>query len=144
MPDLHPAQFEGGQQLRMFAPVRELKEGIDAGKLYTSDNVVGGTTRPEGGYNPITPIPLSQMWRIKRREAEWEGTAQSVREEGIKRPLHIYHMGEDEAAKSPLKSDKAGTHLWDGHHRIIAAYDKDPNTEVPLMHSDEETWLKRS
>lgn len=118
MPSLNEDQFSG--QLRMFAPAHEIKAAIDAGNLHTGDDEL------ETGK-----VPMSQMWRIKRREAQWEGTHKSVQEEGVKTPLHIFHDPEGE---------EQGSWLWDGHHRLISAYDKDPNAEIPLKYNDEPSY----
>ena len=97
-------------QFRMFIPAHELM-----------------------GFGPLDDPSESEyseaygLLAQKRREnkqlmssKETEPLIKSVAREGVKTPVNIVEHGRN------------GSTIWNGHHRIVAAYDVNPNMEVPV------------
>ena len=102
-------------QFRMFIPAHELMSFI-----------------PADGVPRVEPIEYGKdevLLEQKREENTVpirEGTKpliESVAKEGVHDPVHI----------SDKKENDPGI-IWNGHHRIVAAYDTNPNMEVPVRY----------
>jgi ParB-like chromosome segregation protein Spo0J len=65
-----------------------------------------------------------EMWASKQRDNVQDGLGASVAKHGVEYPVTIAH------------SDEGEPKLDAGHHRIQAAYDADPNSYVPVRHTD--------
>lgn len=109
---LHP------KQLSMFMPARELYDlpSLDA-----------------AGYNGN----VETMRRAKRRVNSMSKLGRDVGTEGVRKPVQIVH-GSD-----PDWNAHAGEHagpgfmgVANGNHRVTAAYDANPDMEVPIEHYD--------
>lgn len=96
------------QQLAMFMTPRE----IEAKTQSTDAPFYGG---------------VRQMRDIKGRENELTGLDESVKKEGVKKPVNLYHT-----------STAEGGHieLTDGNHRMTAALKHRPDDLIPVVHSD--------
>jgi hypothetical protein len=64
------------------------------------------------------------MWAAKKDTNDRTGLTAHVAEHGVHNPVTIAHGYQDEPA------------TWDGHHRIQAAFEANPNMEVPVSHID--------
>ena len=64
------------------------------------------------------------MWRAKRRANERTGMAAHVAEYGVVNPVTLGHG----------YSKNEGPVIWEGHHRIDAAYQADPGMKIPVRH----------
>jgi hypothetical protein len=58
--------------------------------------------------------------KFQRGNVEEKPLIKSVAKEGVKTPVNIVEHGRN------------GSTIWNGHHRIVAAYDVNPNMEVPV------------
>ena len=63
------------------------------------------------------------MWAHKRADNAIDGLDKHVAEHGVKAPVTLGYSKDWEGAK-----------ISDGHHRVAAAVDADPNMEVPVQH----------
>lgn len=110
-------------QLDMFKPVSEL---MDPKQTMAADF--------HPAFGPA--IPYAQGWAKKLREADTptsDGPSLSVRimHEGIKRPVEIIHGGDRQM-------------LNDGHHRVAASAAINPDSLVPVQHTDhaDQQWRR--
>lgn len=101
------------RQLRMFIPAHELMG------FAPSDD------RSETEYSEAYGL----LERKRRHNTEsWsnltgsdpEPLGKSVAREGVREPVTVTDQENGESV------------IWNGHHRIVAAYDTDPNMEVPV------------
>ena len=95
------------RQLRMFIPAHELM-----GFTPSED-------RSESEYSEAYGL-LERKRRDNTQALKGEPLIKSVAKEGVREPVMIHQMGTGESV------------IWNGHHRIVAAYDTDPNMEVPV------------
>ena len=61
---------------------------------------------------------------IKKRQENTGRSRSAAMAHGIQSPVEIWH------------GDSEVPFLSDGHHRLVGAFDKHPNTEVPIVHTD--------
>jgi len=54
--------------------------------------------------------------------------------EGIRKPVQIHHGDDPEVER--FRGGEKGPVVANGNHRLIAAYDQDPDMEVPVEHYD--------
>jgi len=66
-----------------------------------------------------------EMWKTKRKENKADGLGKHVAEHGVHEPVLLAHQQEFN-----------GPSISNGHHRIAAAYDANPRSEVPVEHED--------
>lgn len=70
----------------------------------------------------------------KRMENRAKGIDESIAREGIRNPVQIVH------GRDPAWSREIGTGhniaVANGNHRVVAAYDANPDMEVPVIHHD--------
>lgn len=76
---------------------------------------------------------VRQMTDVKQRENELTGLDTRIKNEGIQKPLSLYHTSQSEGGH---------TELVDGHHRLVAGLKHHPDSLVPVLHSDDSD-LKR-
>ena len=100
-----------GQQLAMFMTARELHDG---------STVVPGDV--EANYS------AHEMWSDKNKHnddavGDSPTFSAQVSSVGVLRPVSVIHYDD---GGSPVLSD--------GHHRVQAAYDHNPDTYVPVSH----------
>lgn len=115
MSAVNPEQF---QQLDMFRPARDL---ADPSKIQHGDayQTKGDTTA------------LAEQ---KVASAGASGLYKGVAHEGVKEPVGVYHLsGWPEYEGATFRN---GEFLRNGHHRVFAANDIDPDSEVPIRHHD--------
>lgn len=72
---------------------------------------------------------VRQMTDIKQRENELTGLDKAIKEQGVQKPVHLYHTSQSEGGH---------TELVDGHHRLVAALKHRPNELIPVLHSGDE------
>jgi hypothetical protein len=117
-------------QLRMFIPAGELK---------------GYEASPFDRMHPDTLEVRSEKetWNEKLDEATTSGLVKSVRDEGVKKPVAVYHSSEGEGVVTDL--DDHGKEVFHkfgpqviagGHHRVAAAEFLNPDQLVPVKHYD--------
>lgn len=75
------------------------------------------------------------MTDVKQRENELTGLDQKVKNEGIQKPLNLFHQSKAEGGKQELV---------DGHHRLVAGLKHRPNDLVPVQHSDDADIKKKT
>ena len=54
--------------------------------------------------------------------------------EGIRRPVQIHHGNDPEIHR--FRGGVKGPVLANGNHRVVAAYDENPDMEIPVEHYD--------
>ena len=100
-------------QFRMFIPARELMEfaAVDAPDEISYSEAYGvlAQKRRENTYS-----------MFQRGNVEEEPLIKSVAKEGVRTPVNIVEHG------------SSGNAILNGHHRIVAAYDVNPDMEVPV------------
>ena len=122
------------QQLAMFMTAKEIKEGVNA-------------SFDRGGRN------LDELWSNKLRESKSgairnaryvptrkrKGNTlyESIQEHGVREPVELMHRKHPIERNHPGEDIPPGMHLAEGHHRVAAAYDIDPNMLIPVIH---EKW----
>lgn len=94
------------EQLPMFATARELREH------YTPWDY------NEQAHEGDPEI----MWEQKHEEVWDEGLYHQIADEGVKKPVNVHHTAHDRE-------------LLNGHHRVAAQYDADPEAFIPLNHT---------
>lgn len=99
-------------QLRMFMTAQELHDHHSIDVMQT----------PESRYGGAWP-DMDSMWRTKRRENKMDGLDKSVREHGVHSPVEL-----------TSGRDVDGAVIQDGHHRIQAAFDHNPQSLLPVEH----------
>lgn len=122
-------------QLPMFVPAHMLMDdhdrgvGVMAGKgtfptvgKFLENDLEEDVYSSEGG---VETVP--EAWDRKRDEADYSGLTDSIETEGIRKPVRLY---------GGTTWRELGT-ITDGHHRVAAANDLNPNMEVPV------SWRKQ-
>lgn len=102
-------------QLAMFMTPRE----IDSTTVSTDAPYYGG---------------VRQMRDIKGRENELTGLDEAIKNEGVKRPVRLYHTSPEEGGH---------VELTDGNHRLTAALKHRPDELIPVTHSDSSSLGKK-
>ena len=108
---LHP------EQMRMFMTARELHGMHSIDVQQTPESRFGGHWKS-----------MDAMWKTKRRENAMGGPDRldkGVAAHGVQWPVEL-----------TSGTDVSGTVISDGHHRIQAAYEANPDSYVPVEHSD--------
>lgn len=100
----------------MFMPAREL---YDMHSLDTS------------GYGG----DVGAMRRGKRQTNRVGKMGRSIQEEGVRKPVLLAH-GDDPQLRPFRGGNTDPVVLANGNHRVIAAHDHDPDTEIPVEHYD--------
>lgn len=100
-------------QFRMFIPARELMEfvALDAPDEISYSEAYGVLAKKRRENTNST---------FQRGGVEEEPLINSVAKEGVRTPVNIVEQG------------SSGNTIWNGHHRIAAAYDVNPDMEVPV------------
>jgi hypothetical protein len=95
------------EQLPMFMTAGDIKSKI----TYSDDGDVGG-----------------KLWSRKLSESKRGGLYRSIKAKGVKKPVEL-QRNLNRSTFTPV-----GYQLNDGHHRVAAAADIDPNMLVPVTH----------
>jgi len=97
----------------MFIPARELMEfvALDAPDEISYSEAYGVLAKKRRENTNST---------FQRGGVEEEPLINSVAKEGVRTPVNIVEQG------------SSGNTIWNGHHRIAAAYDVNPDMEVPV------------
>lgn len=106
----------------MFMPAGKLVEGIYNGSI-------GSVDKPY--YDDVPHMERTKLHQASRTSDDGRlvpaghpnSLKNSIRREGIREPVEMGHSRDD---MTPT--------LTNGHHRVFAANDLDPKTEVPLYH----------
>jgi chorismate synthase len=120
------------EQLPMFMRAGEIKSKVNA------------SADPGGG-------DMEHLWKYKLREAK-TGAIRNARYQPtrVRKGASLYDSIKREGVKKPVELIRnfdsisfrpAGYQLGDGHHRVAAAADIDPNMLVPVEHDE---WRKRA
>lgn len=104
-----------GTQLAMFMPAHELYA------LHSVDTPAYAST--------------DEMRSDKRERNSMSRMNREVASGGVRKPVSVFH-GDDEGGMAEYTKGHDRS-LGNGNHRVIAAYDHDPNTEVPVIHHDQ-------
>ena len=111
-------------QLSMFIPARELM-----------NHTAGHGEDYDGNYLLMSKSPNVRASKLKESKeghpygGNKDSLYENIKKEGVKHPVQI---------RLHSKRRGGGTQIWDGHHRIFAAHDIDPNMEVPVHYSVDE------
>ena len=140
---LHPGQ------LGMFYPAHQLKEragflDADLGDTTATERTTGGSTnRGWGGSGPRyveRQETHEEGWEQKANEASDYGLTHSIETEGgVHRPvaLAVNDPYGGWGSSEPVEHGSMQMKDWavyNGHHRIAAALEVDPQMEVPTLH----------
>jgi hypothetical protein len=106
-------------QLAMFIPAKEL---ISYNPNPGDETMQGHT----GGRE--------DFWNEKAEESEEYGYLRSVRSEGVRSPVNVYHGPAPQVLPT---TDHTKPHIANGHHRVSSAYEADPESLVPVRHYDD-------
>ena len=117
---LHPLQ------LQMFMPARELQ----------------GLTPSDFDPNRSTSHTVDDMWANKLEESKAEeynieserSLHDRIASEGVKEPVQVTRTAADFGEGTIRAHLRNQDVLFDGHHRVAAAANIDPNMEVPVEH----------
>ena len=130
---LHP------EQLRMFIPAGELTSAV-----LTTKGPLKGDFVP-GDFEPGPDFDYAGTWRRKLKESHKpadlyydDSRYDAVATEGVTKPIQLMHSSQ-RAGFRGNRQRAAGEEHWvivDGHHRIAAASDIDPQMEVPVEYPD--------
>lgn len=122
-----------GPQLQMFIPAGAFEEAHKEGALEFGD----ADLFTMNSSDVVRRTGIHDLKRVKIREAR-RGSEdyvfdvnrgdvsfyESVRRDGVRKPVEIEHDGDYPGSKT----------LVDGHRRVFAQADIDPNREVPVEH----------
>ena len=131
---LHPLQ------LQMFMPAREL-QGLtpsDFNPVTAQDRRVAA----EAGLTLHRPSTVDEMWANKLEESKAEeynieserSLHDRIASEGVKEPVQVTRTAADFGEGTSRAHLSNQDVLFDGHHRVAAAANIDPNMEVPVEH----------
>ena len=114
-----------GRQLAMFLPAKVLRGmrphmGDIEMEDYERNQYVD--TEDELDLNRSLKEKKLHMWQVKLDESHDDNLYDSIASEGVHTPVPIQHYGKNK------------TRLAGGHHRVAAAYDINPDMEVPVEH----------
>lgn len=124
------------QQLAMFMTAKEIKGAVNQSSDphltmehlwdYKLDEAKTGAIR-NSRYKPTR----------KRKGASFY---ESIQREGVKKPVEMTHITKEHASKYFPE----GSALIEGHHRVAAAHDINPNMLIPVTHDfhGEPAWRK--
>lgn len=93
--------------------------------------------RVKEGRNLLSdPVTEEEGWMVKSEEARKSGLTDSVRNEGVVHPVALGRVGDD--AMNPDQAPVA-----DGHHRLAAAAEVNPNGLISVVHTDSPAEIGR-
>jgi ParB-like chromosome segregation protein Spo0J len=123
-----------GAQLSMFLPAKVLRGmrphmGDIEMEDYERNQYV--ETEDELDFNRSLKDKKRHMWQVKLDESHDDDLYSSIASEGVHEPVPIQHYGKNK------------TRLAGGHHRVAAAYDINPDMEIPVEHENR-TEFRRS
>lgn len=111
-----------GQQLSMFLPAKVLR-GMRPHIGDIEDETEAWDDYQEPGKSgPGMRNKKRFMWQTKLDESHDEDLYDSIASEGVHEPVTIQNYGKNK------------TRVLNGHHRIAAAYDINPDMEIPVEH----------
>ena len=138
---LHP------QQLQMFMPARELMDKFNINEGLDYMEVDGG--REYNDFSGTWEEANDEDWRMEGMEElqdrklnetlDPEGLRPELGEDGQPHPWYknneesLYESIAREGVTEPVTLQDPDT-LWQGHHRVAAAYSIDPDMEIPVEH----------
>ena len=115
-------------QLSMFEPAHKLMDG-GIGSFNPGDlGIEEATPSTHGGYRERRQTP-AEGWEQKLEEADYDGLYDSIAKRGVTKPVALLAVDLHERR---WKRFLPAGNIMDGHHRIAAANEIDPNMEVPV------------
>lgn len=120
-----------GEQLSMFMPAKTLR-GMrpHLGDIEAETEAWGDYQEP-GEAGPGMRNKKRFMWQVKLEESnDFDDLYGSIAQEGVHTPVVVQHYG------------KSKTRLAEGHHRVAAAYNINPNMEVPVEHETRRSFRR--
>lgn len=116
-----------GEQLRMFIPAKELME------LTPLDTVGANTFHEAHGML----ARKREKIRTNNTHSRHPRFSQSIAEEGVHKPVELGRIKGvyDHETQQIVNPEHEGWAVSDGHHRTIAAYDINPDMEVPVEYN---------
>jgi len=101
------------KQLDMYKTAKELRGStlldVESAKVW------------DAGRTPAAQVDKEVMGQ-KLGESRMTGLYDSIKAQGVSKPVYVTHDA------------KLGQTVGDGHHRIAAAHDIDPNMLIPVEH----------
>lgn len=126
------------KQLAMFMPAKDLitASPLPGDRQYTRESRIDSS-------RPLELETDQQLWDRKLEESKigWGGLHESIAEGGVYEPVRLIWNGA-EGRESPTGSLPPGPTVAQGHHRIAAAHDVDPDMLVPVMHYENDDDLR--
>ena len=118
-----PAQEHLSGQLSMFVPARELMD-------YTSGHTEGFSDK----YLLLSESPGVIREKLQESKSGSSSLAYKPKKRGQE---SLYDSIKKEGVKTPisLRVHKNGVQINDGHHRVVAANDINPDMEIPVRYS---------
>ena len=117
------------QQLQMFMPAGELIQGTP-NDLYAGANTESGLWASK---DELWEVKLEES-KLTRRPPHQNRLYASIKSGGVKQPVRI------RTGSTGYVGDGKELTIVDGHHRVAAANDIDPQMEVPIdQHIQEST-----
>jgi len=117
------------EQLSMFIPAKELMD-LPSAEAHEYDDYIGDSAEFYGVFGENDGLMGEKRgdnsdvgwWDNVSHLGRPETLDDSVHREGVHTPVSLRLM------------PQGGPIIWNGHHRIIAAYDANPDMEVPVKH----------
>jgi len=125
-----PSEALRSRQLAMFIPAKDLMTAAPhAGDL---QRYAGGVETEGELWDRKLGESKSRNWNLSHgHKTLWEGQGlhESIASEGVRDPVRIMHRDNDDVS------------VVQGHHRIAAAHDIDPEMLIPVVHYGEDESL---
>jgi len=115
-----------GEQLRMFVPAKELMEHTPL------DTVAANTFHEAHGMVGRKRDKI----RTNTTHSGYKDIGQSIAKEGVREPIQLKRISGvyDHETQRRVNPEQESWGVADGHHRTIAAYDANPDMEVPVIY----------
>ena len=113
------------QQLGLYMTAKELKEGI----THSYDR--GGRWLDALWDKKLQESKTGAIRNARYMPTRDRGTNNlysSIKEKGVQKLVEVAHP------RKNAEEGEKGLHLVEGHHRVAAAYDIDPNMLIPVIH----------
>lgn len=120
-----------GAQLSMFLPAKVLRGMRPHMGDIEAETEAWDDYKEPGVSGPGMRKKKQFMWQNKLEESSDDDLYDSIASEGVHTPVPIQHYGKNK------------TRLAGGHHRVAAAYDINPDMEIPVEHENR-TEFRRS
>jgi hypothetical protein len=87
-----------------------------------------------GREGPMPDVSHNDVWEIKGEEADSRGLWHDIQDEGVKKPVSIYHGQISAFGDRGRVEDPSKPTIANGGHRVAAAAETDSDQLVPVKH----------